>query len=184
MGNRSNSYGQLGDNLETTRNQPKKIAVEGKVLRASAGVFHSVFLKADGTVWTMGRNNAGQLVDGTGSDRATPAQISGVSDAVDIGTAGLSTYVIRQDGTLWAAGRNNSGELGIGSTIGRTTLAQVTGGTNVSQVSGGYSHMVSSKPMEPSGHPEKTTRGNSGTGPIPIEIAPFNPLVLVELLSK
>ena len=89
------SYGQLGDNLESTRNQPKKIAVEGKVLRASAGVFHSVFLKADGTVWTMGRNNAGQLVDGTTLDRATPDQISGVSDAVDIGTAGLSTYVIR-----------------------------------------------------------------------------------------
>ena len=129
---------QLGNNSQSTQ----KNCCEGKVLRASAGVFHSVFLKADGTVWTMGRNNAGQLADGTSLDRATPAQISGISDVVDIGTAGLSTHVIRQDGTLWAAGRNNSGELGIGSTNGQTTLTQVTGGTNASQVSGGYSHMV------------------------------------------
>ena len=47
-------------NLETTRNQPQKIAVEGMALSTAA--FFIAFSAADGTVWTMGRNN-GQLVD-------------------------------------------------------------------------------------------------------------------------
>ena len=36
----------------------------------TAGYFHSMVLKADGTVWATGWNHFGQLGDGTRSDKS------------------------------------------------------------------------------------------------------------------
>ncbi len=42
----------------------------------SAGHHHSLYVKTDGSLWAMGRNNIGQLGDGTTIDRNSPVQIS------------------------------------------------------------------------------------------------------------
>ena len=48
------------------------------------GSSHTVYLKGDGTVLAVGRNNYGQLVDGTTTDRSTPVPVYyGVKQLVD-----------------------------------------------------------------------------------------------------
>ena len=41
----------------------------------AAGLYHSLALKQDGTVWAWGDNDYGQLGDGTTEDRSTPVQV-------------------------------------------------------------------------------------------------------------
>src|SRR5208282_3736128 len=68
MGN--NEYGQLGDgttnedNHNFSTNQPEEIVASG-VTAIAAGWDHSLFLKSDGSLWAMGRDDYGQLGDGT-----------------------------------------------------------------------------------------------------------------------
>lgn len=42
----------------------------------SAGVYHTMILKTDGTLWATGYNGNGQLGDGTTIDKLSPVQIS------------------------------------------------------------------------------------------------------------
>ena len=37
--------------------------------------YHSLYVKNDGSLWAMGRNNYGQLGDGTTTDRSIPIEI-------------------------------------------------------------------------------------------------------------
>jgi len=64
-----NQYGELGDGIFSTtypngKNQPEQI-VSSNVTAISAGSYHSLFLKNDGSLWGMGDNQNGQLGDGT-----------------------------------------------------------------------------------------------------------------------
>jgi alpha-tubulin suppressor-like RCC1 family protein len=60
-----NYYGQLGDGWVhgNGTNQPEQIVASG-VTAVAAGYYRSLFLKSDGSLWAMGRNNYGQLGDG------------------------------------------------------------------------------------------------------------------------
>jgi alpha-tubulin suppressor-like RCC1 family protein len=75
-----NYYGSLGDGIFSTNspygtNRPEKIVASG-VTAIAAGALHSLFLKSDGSLWTMGYNYYGQLGDGfTNLNSAIPEQI-------------------------------------------------------------------------------------------------------------
>ena len=70
-----NDRGQLGDGTTTERRNPVQV-MDGSgnplsgVRGISAGEYHSVFLRGDGTVWTVGKNDTGQLGDGSTLDNA------------------------------------------------------------------------------------------------------------------
>src|SRR5438874_1174524 len=87
------------------------------VTSVSAGYGHSLFLKSDGSLWAMGRNDWGQLGDGTQPPPYfvnRPEQIlSTVVTAVDAGIT--HTLFIKSDGSLWATGYNPDGQLGDGT---------------------------------------------------------------------
>lgn len=54
----------------------------------AGGFTHSLYLKADGTVWTLGGNRAGQLGDGSTTNRLSPVVVPGLTGVVAIAVAG------------------------------------------------------------------------------------------------
>lgn len=45
----------------------------------AGGAGHTVILKSDGTVWTVGANSNGELGDNTTTAKKAPLQVSGLS---------------------------------------------------------------------------------------------------------
>jgi hypothetical protein len=106
------------------------------VVQAAAGLQHSLFLKADGTLWTVGRGDSGQLGDGTVYNsgnlaRSTPAQVA--TNVVQISGGIRDSWFAKADGTLWAMGDNFAGQLGDGTTTNRFSPVQVSSGLGTGQ---------------------------------------------------
>jgi len=85
----------------------------------SAGYYHSVALRTDGTLWTWGNNGYGQLGNGTVSTnnlgaKNTPQQIGSDANWRAVAAGGTHTAALRTDGSLWAWGKNSFGQLGNG----------------------------------------------------------------------
>jgi alpha-tubulin suppressor-like RCC1 family protein len=113
------------------------------VAQVSAGTYHTLALKTDGTLWAAGANAAGQLGDGTNNSRSTFAQVQGITGVSDISAGANSTFALKTDGTLWATGANDYGQLGVGNVTNRSTISQVLAG--VASVSAGGNHTVAIK---------------------------------------
>jgi len=81
----------------------------------SVGMYYTLAIRDDGTLWGWGSNAYGQLGDGTRIDRDAPVQI-GTDDTWSHAYAGyFHSFGIKNDGTLWGWGRNNVGQLGQGN---------------------------------------------------------------------
>ena len=141
-----NSFGQLGDNSEVSRQVPVAVnvasALSGKVVvSVAAGDYHTLALNSDGTLATWGRNNSGQLGNGSMTDHQVPVAVnseSGASalfgkNAVAIFSGFEHCLALCSDGTMSAWGRNALGQLGDNSTTQRLVPVAVntTSGTNV-----------------------------------------------------
>jgi alpha-tubulin suppressor-like RCC1 family protein len=84
------------------------------VTHIACGGTHSLFTKADGTLWGMGDNSSGQL--GLGHAlffTSTPRQIS---SGVGTIAAGFEHSLFSSDNGIWAMGGNEYGQLGDGTT--------------------------------------------------------------------
>lgn len=104
-----------------------------------AGTWHSVAMRADGSVWTWGNGSFSQLCDGSTANRAEPARVTLPAGLVpaDLAVGGHSTFIRAADGRVFACGDNREGQLGIGSEAASATLAQVPAGTAQRLVMGG-----------------------------------------------
>jgi alpha-tubulin suppressor-like RCC1 family protein len=127
-----NSYGQLGlgnfGSPANDKHSPQQIGADNQWSLIVPGVYHTVAIRSDGTLWTWGYNNNGQLglgTSGAGTDKTTPQQVG--TDATWIAvTAGTShTLALKADGTLWAWGNNAYGQLGDTTYTQRTSPVQV-----------------------------------------------------------
>jgi hypothetical protein len=73
-----NSDGMLGDGTRTRMaTTPVQVHNINDAIAISAGSFHTVALKNDGTVWAWGHNIGGELGDGTYHDMWIPTQVIG-----------------------------------------------------------------------------------------------------------
>jgi alpha-tubulin suppressor-like RCC1 family protein len=121
--------GQLGDGGpvgSTVAPSPAPVQVKNltNVKAVAAGWYHSLALKADGTVWAWGANHCGQLGNGdvalANQRVSTPGQVVGLSGVVAI-AAGRGHNLALSDpdgdgkGTLWAWGDATWGQLGNGN---------------------------------------------------------------------
>ena len=61
---------RLGDKYS-----PLQIGKDNKWSSVAGGIYHSIGLKSDGTLWAWGDNSDGQLGDGTAVDKWVPVQI-------------------------------------------------------------------------------------------------------------
>ncbi len=112
--------------------------------QVSGGYYHSVALRANGSVVAWGYNGSGQLGDGTLTNSPAPVAVKGVSNAIAVAAGGYSSMALLSNGTVVAWGDNEDGELGRGTTSGpeacecSTTPLQVPGLSNVVAIDAGY----------------------------------------------
>jgi alpha-tubulin suppressor-like RCC1 family protein len=140
-------YGQLGDGANDSSPTPVKVKGKGGVGNLSdvtalaGGLYHSLALKSDGTVFAWGDNEFGQLGDGTNDSSTTPVKVlgkGGVGNLSDIKviTGEVShSLALDKDGAVWAWGRGDYGQLGDGINTDRFTPVQVLGKGGVGNLS-------------------------------------------------
>jgi alpha-tubulin suppressor-like RCC1 family protein len=97
--------------------------------RLAAGPYNLVVVKADGSLWAMGRNSRilltgddtapGAVGDGSGQDRAELVRLGTDNDWVEVASGAGFSLALKSDGSLWGWGRNTGGELGDGTVQNR-----------------------------------------------------------------
>ncbi len=126
----NNANGQLGNNLATpASNSPYLIDTNSKWRTISAGSFHSLGIKNDGTLWAWGFNGNGQIGSGNKIQSNIPIQIGTDTDWTHVDAGLANSFAIKNNGTLWAWGLNFQGQLGIG-TPGADTTSPIQVGTD------------------------------------------------------
>lgn len=113
--------------------------------KISSGLYHTIAVAGDGTLWAWGYNNSGQLGDGTYVNKTVPTKIGTATDWVSVGAGYYHSFAIKANGTLWAWGYNNLRQLGNNSTNNILTPIQIGTDTNWLKVSGGEGFSVGLK---------------------------------------
>jgi alpha-tubulin suppressor-like RCC1 family protein len=117
-----NTSGQLGNptnsGAATANHTPLPVgAPTDRYTQVASGSVHGLGLRADGTLWAWGNNQAGQLgttansrpIDAT----PTPQRVGAATDTyTQLAAGSLHSLGLRADGTLWAWGNNQYGQLG------------------------------------------------------------------------
>lgn len=142
-----NNRGQLGVNDKTvnTSLNPQKIESVTGIVGISAGNYHSLAVKNDGTVWAWGYNNHGQLGLGNLSNYYSPQKIDSMKlklfNTFDSNTrfkiqAGHNHSVaLSSNGDVYAWGYNNYGQLGLNNNIQMLTPTKIDNLTQVKFIS-------------------------------------------------
>jgi alpha-tubulin suppressor-like RCC1 family protein len=140
-----NGLGRLGDNTTTNRSSP--VSVVGGFTdwcAVSAGGYHSLALRTNGTAWLWGAGSFGRLGDNTVADKSSPVSVVGGFSDWCQASAGINhTLAVRTGGSAWSWGLGNSGQLGIGAYGCRSSPVSVVGGfTDWRQASAACGHSV------------------------------------------
>lgn len=118
----NNTNGQLGNDSQMQRDTPVQVLTAPntpltEIIAVSAGEFHSIALKSDGTVFVWGNNGHGQL----GNDSTEPSSVltavrnNSLSRVVQIAAGAYHNAAMKDDGSVFVWGRNTEGEAGNGS---------------------------------------------------------------------
>jgi alpha-tubulin suppressor-like RCC1 family protein len=121
-----NGSGQLGLVKEHLYElSPVQIGTDMDWKTISAGGFHGLALKNDGTLWGWGLNGNGQVRGTRDSMFFTPEQIGSDTDWFFVQACYGSSFAMKSNGTLWAWGYNGGGVLGFGGLLQQNEPAQV-----------------------------------------------------------
>jgi alpha-tubulin suppressor-like RCC1 family protein len=109
------------------------------VIDIAAANHANLFLKENGTVWSMGFNLDGVLGGGTdmSESHTSSRQVVGLTQITQIECQGTHCLALRSDGFVWAWGSNGSGQIDGTSEFFRSTPVRVDGPSNVVAMSAG-----------------------------------------------
>ncbi|WP_256761723.1 stalk domain-containing protein [Cohnella sp. WQ 127256] len=86
------------------------------IVDVAFGVYHSVALAKDGTLWAWGDGFMGQMGLGKETKKSNvPVKVSGIDQVTALEAGSYHTVALRKDGTVWVWGANVDGELGDGT---------------------------------------------------------------------
>jgi alpha-tubulin suppressor-like RCC1 family protein len=139
-----NNDGELGyGTVGIDQDSPGQVGTDTDWDQISAGLVHTIAVKANGSLWAWGDNSYGQIGDGTTTDGSFPAQIGTDTNWIEIDGGNNHTVARKSDsslivmntnqqqifsesestsdpesyGSLWAWGDNHNGQIGNGTTI-------------------------------------------------------------------
>ncbi|KAL0210410.1 hypothetical protein RCL1_004846 [Eukaryota sp. TZLM3-RCL] len=125
----NNGHSQLGrtPTTDSPNNRPGLVPDLIDVVTISAGSYHSLAVRFDGSVASWGRGLNGQLGYGDTLEHQSLQNCGSFSSAVNV-SAGLShSLILLEGGDLWATGANSNGQLGLGDTTQRTSPVRIDG---------------------------------------------------------
>jgi alpha-tubulin suppressor-like RCC1 family protein len=144
----NNANGQTGRGTATGNTLvPTQAGQDYDWVEVSAGGFHSLSLKEDGTLWSFGVNSFGATGRGTtAGNTLVPTQVGSSSDWAAISAGTSFSLSLKEDGTLWSFGSNSFGRTGQGTAAGNTlTPTQVGAASDWTAISAGNLHALSLK---------------------------------------
>lgn len=146
----NNNYGKLGLGQNVYGQLvPTKVGSETNWEDISAGYYHSMAVKTDGTLWTWGRNDfwqLGRVVSGGSSWSGVPAMVGNDTNWSKVSAGNYHSTAIKTNGTLWTWGRNNFMQLGLGNiTDTKPVPTRVGNAEDWKKVSAGSWHTLAIK---------------------------------------
>ena len=127
----------------------------GRMPKVALGPSHLVVVKADGSLWALGRNSQGPgffkpaiteaVGDGTTNDQHRLVRLGTKSDWADVAAGNNFTLALKSDGSLWAWGWNNSGQLGDSSQTNRNRPVRIGQDRDWVQIAAGAEHSLALK---------------------------------------
>ncbi len=115
--------------INTNSSSSSSSSSANPIIKIAAGMYHSVVLKNDGTVYTFGYNSNGELgYASSGNYVSSPQKVPTLDNVSKIVCGYSPTVALKNDGSLWMFGSNSI-----------TTPSQLANISNISTIDvGGY----------------------------------------------
>lgn len=144
-----NNNGQLGLGDTTDRTTFVKVTnnINYDVKDVACGLYHTMIIKTDGSIWGVGLNGNGQLGIGNTTNQTKFVKVTSniTNDAEEIYCGGYFTFAKRTDGRLASCGRSTEGQLAINSSSSAVnTFTNVTSNVvagTIKQIACGMHHV-------------------------------------------
>ncbi len=179
---------QLGDGTGVNRSVPGQVPGLSGITAIAAGYYHTLALKAGGSVLAWGYNFSNQLGTGVSAGPSSLIQVNGVSQVTAISAGDAHSVALEADGSVWTWGANDVGQLGDGSVTGqyqgRAVPQAVPGLTRIVAIAAGGSHTLALRSDGTLWAWGSNYSGQLGDGTTtdrakPVQVAGFNNVVTI-----